>query len=148
MQDCWNDPPDEPETPEWYADAEMCKECIRDTEKALTDFLLRGHPSLNAVLDSLCATLNALCTTINGFANKLAELERRMNLGDPDMPLPDDMLAGEAGCCRNCGRDSQGCVYCQACADAMECPHGNKLGHCDHCDHLSDIAHDAARESR
>ena len=29
-----------------------------------------------------------------------------------------------------------------------KCPHGNEWHGCDHCDHLSDLAFDAARETR
>lgn len=76
---------------------------------------------------------------LNGFRakmeadywNKDAERQREMDLLDPG--------------CRDCGKDSQGCVYCDDCASNKRCPHDNPIGDCASCDFAADLAFDAAR---
>lgn len=61
----------------------------------------------------------------------------------PDIELPDDVDIINK--CRTCGKATE-CVYCSD-ACVQPCVHGNKVD-CEHCYHLSDLAFDAARESR
>lgn len=49
--------------------------------------------------------------------------------------------------CLDCGKTTE-CVYCDECAKGKKCRHENSIEDCDHCMHESDLAYDAARESR
>ena len=56
-----------------------------------------------------------------------------------------DSLGMDDNRCRGCG-ELCSTVYCQECADAVECWHGNKVGDCDQCGIDGDLAFDANRE--
>lgn len=48
--------------------------------------------------------------------------------------------------CRDCGGDSQRCIYCDECAEKKTCHHKKKLGECSECEYESDLAYTASRE--
>jgi hypothetical protein len=110
-----DDPPDEPDPPEWYANLEDAIE-DEDMPEAIAKIIRKA---------------------IDDWAD---EYNAAHEPEPPDEPLPDHTGCRQCGNpsagCIYCSTD---------CAAMNPCPHGNTPGDCDACDHLADLAYDASR---
>lgn len=82
---------------------------------------------------------------LNGIINVRLYIRPEMKSVRMDRRI-EEIIANDKSPCRTCGKPTK---Y-QYCSDGCtpDCPHGSKPDECDECAHLSDLAYDAARESR